>query len=266
MLGRFRRHGLVVVRCPCKAPQLSGRTQEFCFFPLQMACPVTRPSARDSLDSQDSAPAIRDSFLFWKLRRRLANDNQLQEFQQFGDAPVRQAPAGLDKQRYADGEPAHHKHHHSHHPHRLHLPHHRHTRSKEEPPTPPPKDPGHGNLTRPLTYRHDSSSSIRMLKDTVSSPVSSRNTLPIRGSSPTPSSSSGVSRSETMPDQRSPANSSSARKGGLLSKLRRNKGDHDSHGLLSHLPGSTSSLQRAPTNDSSGYRSDIYAPKDTSRQ
>ena len=231
-----------------------------------MACPVTRSSASDSLDSQDSAPAIQDSFLFWKSRRRLANDDQLQEIQQFGDAPVRQAPAGLDKQRYADGEPAHPKHHHSHHPHRYHLPHHRHTRSKEEPPTPPPKDPGHDNLTRPLTYRHDSSSGVRMLKDTVSSPMSSRNTLPIRRSSPTPSSSSGVSRSETMPGQRSPANSSSTRKGGLLSKLRRNKGDHDSHGLLSHLPGSTSSLQRAPTNDSSGYRSDICAPKDTSRQ
>lgn len=64
MLGQFRRHGLVIVRCPCIAPQLSGRTQEFYFFPLQMACPVTRSSASDSLDSQDSAPAIRDSFCF----------------------------------------------------------------------------------------------------------------------------------------------------------------------------------------------------------
>ncbi|KAL2057206.1 hypothetical protein ABVK25_002259 [Lepraria finkii] len=188
------------------------------------------------------------------------------EIQQFGDAPVRQAPAGLDKQRYADGEPPPHKHHHSHQPHRLHLPHHRHTRSKEEPPTPPPKDPGNGNLTRPLTHRQDSSSNVRMLKDTISSPMSSRNTLPIRGSSPTPSSSSGVSRSETMPGQWSPANNSSNRKGGLLSKLRRNKGDHDPQGFFSHLPGSTTSLQRAPTNESRGYRSDIYAPKDASRQ
>lgn len=105
-----------------------------------------------------------------------------------------------------------------------------------------------------------------MLKDTISSPMSSRNTLPIRGSSPTPSSSSGVSRSETMPGQWSPANNSSNRKGGLLSKLRRNKGDHDSQGFFSHLPGSTTSLQRAPTNESRGYRSDIYAPKDASRQ
>ena len=215
---------------------------------------------------KDLAPTFRDSCLFWKSRRRLANEDPIQEIQQFGDAPVRQAPAGLDKQRYADGESAPHNHHHSHHPHRIHLPHHRHTRSKEEPPTPPPKDPGNGNLTRPLTHRQDSSSNVRMLKDTISSPMSSRNTLPIRGSSPTPSSSSGVSRSETMPGQRSPANNSSSRKGGLLSKLRRNKGDHDSHGLLSHLPGSTTSLQRAPTNESSGYRSDIYAPKDASRQ
>ena len=106
-----------------------------------------------------------------------------------------------------------------------------------------------------------------MLKDTISSPMSSRNTLPIRGTSPTPSSNSGVSRSETMPGQRSPAASnSSGGKRSLLSKLRRNKGDQESHGILHHHVGSTSSLQHAPTQNNKSSKSDIYAPKDASRQ
>jgi len=98
--------------------------------------------------------------------------------------------------------------------------------------------------------------------------MASRNTLPIRGSSPTPSSNSGVSRSETFqPGQRSPAHSSSSGgKRSLLGKLRRHKGEHDSHGILSHLPGSTTSLQHTPTESNRTYKSELTAQKETARQ
>ena len=199
-----------------------------------------------------------------KVENSCANEGLTQEIQQFGDAPVRQLPAGPDKQRYGESDPPPRNNHHSHHPHRLHLPHHRHTRSKEDPPTPPPKDLTNGQPLRPPVHRVDSASSVRMLKDT---PMSSRNTLPLRGASPTPSFSSGVSRSETMPGQRSPAASnSSGGKRSLLSKLRRNKGDHESYGILGHNSGSTTSLQHTPTQNSKTSRSDVYAPADASRQ
>lgn len=99
--------------------------------------------------------------------------------------------------------------------------------------------------------------------------MASRNTLPIRGSSPTPSSNSGVSRRETFqPGQKSPAHgSSNGGKRSLLDKLRRHKGEHDSHGFLSHLPGSTTSLHHDTSSESNRtYKSELAAQKDTVRQ
>lgn len=98
-----------------------------------------------------------------------------------------------------------------------------------------------------------------MLKDTISSPMSSRNTLPVRGVSPTPSSNSAVSRSET-----SPAHGPFGGKRSLLDKLRRHKGDHGPHNSLNplqHFPGSTNSLQHIPI-DSKSYRSELSAQKE----
>ena len=98
-----------------------------------------------------------------------------------------------------------------------------------------------------------------MLKDTISSPMSSRNTLPLRGTSPTPSSNSAVGRSETMPSQRSPAPSAAGGKRSLLDKLRRHKGEHSHHESLNplhHLPGSTNSLHHTTT-EGKNYKAEL---------
>ena len=103
-----------------------------------------------------------------------------------------------------------------------------------------------------------------MLKDSISSPMSSRNTLPLRGASPTPSSNSAVSRSETMPDQRSPAHSAAGGKRSLLDKLRRHKGEHGHHESLNplhHLSGSTHSLHHSTT-ENKNYKSELAKQKE----
>ena len=90
--------------------------------------------------------------------------------------------------------------------------------------------------------------------------MSSRNTLPLRGTSPTPSSNSAVSRSETMPNQRSPANGAAGGKRSLLDKLRRHKGEHghqESLNPLHHLSGSTNSLHHHTT-ESKNYKAELY--------
>ena len=107
-------------------------------------------------------------------------------------------------------------------------------------------------------------SNVRMLKDSISSPMSSRNTLPLRGSSPTPSSNSAVSRSETMPNQRSPAHSATGGKRTLLDKFRRHKGEHGQHESLNplhHLSGSTLSLHHTTT-ESKNYKSELANQKE----
>lgn len=161
-----------------------------------------------------------------------------QDLQQYGDAPIRQAPAGLDNQRFAenDSQPSQHQHHHRHHHHhRIHFPGHRHTRSRDEPPKPPTKDSIHP--PRPFTSRQDSNS-MRMLKDQMASPMASRTTLSNRGTSPTPSTHSGY---DSMPGQQSPAEPLSG-KWSLFVKLRgRRKGDRGSNESTNNF-GSTKSL------------------------
>ncbi len=228
-----------------------------------MSVSVAAPPHHSSIDASDSEQNIRSVLAFWKSRR-LANKTCAQDLSQYGDAPVRQVPAGPDKQRYAEGESAAQGHHQHHHHHRIHLPHHRHTRSREEAPRAPPKDSGNGHSMRPLAHRQDSNN-IRMLKDSISSPMASRNNLPIRGSSPTPSSNTAVSRSETMPGQRSPAYNSSSGKRSLLDKLRRHKGDHAGTEPLSHLTASTTSLQHPSIRDEKTYKSDLVSQRDPSR-
>ncbi len=150
----------------------------------------------------------------------MTNVNLLQDLQQYGDAPIRKAPAGPDKQRYAEGDIPSSNHHHHHR--RLHLPGHRHTRSRDEPPRPPSKD----NIypPRPLTGRQDTSS-VRTLRDQMASPMASRTTLSTRGTSPTPSAHSGY---DSVPGQRSPAEASTGKRS-LFDKIRRHKGDRGTH-------------------------------------
>ena len=186
-------------------------------------------------------PAYGRSFLNVASRSN-ADEYMSQDIQQYGDATVRPAPAGLDKQRYVESDqPAPHPHHP--HLHKLHFPGHRHSRSREEPPKPPSKDSKNGYSVRPLTNRQNSSVSVRVLKDQISSPMASRTTLPLRGTSPTPSSNSAMSR-EPISGQRSPANGTTVKRS-LLDKIRRHKGDRESNDSLlnSHALSSTRSLQ-----------------------
>ena len=179
--------------------------------------------------------------------------NALQEIQQFGDAPVRGAPAGPDRERYAEGDTSTPNHHHHH---KLHFPGHRHTRSREEPPKPPSKDSNNGYPIRPSKHRQDSSTSLRTnLKDSISAPIISRSTMPVRGSSPTPSINSGASRNDSITGQRSPADGHSGKRT-LFDKIRRHKGERGPNDSLSHLLGSTRSLHDSltePRHDSSEY-------------
>ena len=115
-----------------------------------------------------------------------------------------------------------------------------------------------------MTSRQDSNN-IRTLKDSISSPMTSRSTLPIRGSSPTPSANSLVGRSETLPGQKSPAYNSSGGKRSLLDKLRRHKGDHGGPEPLNHLTGSTTSLHHLPNRDERICRPEPELQRDVSR-
>lgn len=183
--------------------------------------------------------------------------NALQEIQQFGDAPVRGAPAGLDRERYAESDTSTSNHHHHHH--KLHFPGHRHTRSREEPPKPPSKDSNNGYPIRPSKHRQDSSASLRTnLKDSISAPIISRSTMPVRGSSPTPSINSGTSRNESITGQRSPADGHSGKRT-IFDKFRRHKGERGPNDSLSHLLGSTRSLHDSLTEPR--YDSSEYSPQ-----
>lgn len=176
--------------------------------------------------------------------------NVLQDLQQYGDAPIRQAPAGLDKQRYAEGDPPPS---HAHHHHRLHFPGHRHTRSKEEPPRPLSKDAIYP--PRPLTGRQDSSTGRQILRDQIYSPMASRTTLSTRGTSPTPSAHSSFGH-DGVQGQRSPADTSTGKRS-LFDKIRRHKGDRGANESLSHLVGSTKSLHESPNDSMKTIQTDL---------
>ena len=190
-----------------------------------------------------------------------ANGVPFQDIPQYGDAPVRQALAGPDKQRYAEKETEHHptsnSHHHHHH---FHFPGHRPTRSKEETSKSSTKDSGHGSTARPVTHREDSTASIRKLRDQISSPMTSRTALGPRPTSPTPSANSSLMSRDTPPGQRSPADGSAGKRS-LFGKLRRHKGDQGLTETLKALPGSTRSLQDPSNQYSKGSISKVSPGK-----
>ncbi|KAL8743309.1 MAG: hypothetical protein Q9190_004322 [Brigantiaea leucoxantha] len=190
--------------------------------------------------------------------RARTNDWAAKEIQQFGDAPVRPAPAGPDRQRYGDSDqPSSHHHHHHH---RLHFPGHRHTRSKDEAPRPPAKDASSGVYpSRPPPLRQESSASIRALKDSISSPMASRSTLNIRGTSPTPSSSSTIGRE--VPQSQTALVEGHTGKRSLFEKFRGHKGERKPHESLNHLIGSKTSLHESPIEMSKPYKYDFSSQK-----
>lgn len=153
-------------------------------------------------------------------------------------------PTGPDKQRYTEKEshpPGTLSSNGSHHSHRLHFPGHRHTRSKDDP-SKQLKDP---RPVKPVPNREDYEASLRRLQEAIPivAPMTSRTAFGHRPSSPTPSSSSGMSREAPATQQRSPVNSSSGGKRSLLDKLRRHKGDRGAPDSLQSLTSSTRSLQ-----------------------
>ncbi|KAI4110967.1 MAG: hypothetical protein LQ339_000969 [Xanthoria mediterranea] len=179
------------------------------------------------------------------------------EYQQYGDAPVRQHCADDDSP--SSTNTTNNQHHH-----RLHFPRHRHTRSKEEAPRPPAKDmPGGAYPSRPPTLRQESSSSVRALKDSISSPLASRATLPMRNTSPN-SSSNGAPPRDAMPAQRSPAEGPSGKRS-ILDKIRGHKGEKRPHESLTHLIGSKISLHDSPVDLNKSHR-DEFSPQKRARE
>ncbi|KAI9756366.1 MAG: hypothetical protein M4579_003870 [Chaenotheca gracillima] len=166
----------------------------------------------------------------------------------YGDAPVREAPAGPDKQRYeGDSAQAHRAStsHQSHHSHKLHFPgHHRHHKSKEDtskplPKDPPQKDAAKDHAPRPSVFhREESTASMRRLKDFAPSATSSTQRLEPRPISPTSSMHSGTSY-DTNPKTQAAA----AHKRSIFGKLKKAGRHRDERGSLAGLPGSTKSLE-----------------------
>lgn len=185
-----------------------------------------------------------------------ANVKLVQDLQQYGDTPIRKAPTDLDRQRYAEVEPstANHDRHH----HRLHFPVHRHTKSKEDPPRPPSKESINGHSARPFASRQDSATSTRVFRDQISSPMASMTALSTRGTSPTPSLNSGLSR-DPLPGQRSPAESTTGKR--IWDKIRRGKGEHKTHDSLHHLLGSTKSLHDTSDDNFKRAQTDLSSYK-----
>ncbi|KAL8908405.1 MAG: hypothetical protein Q9207_000824 [Kuettlingeria erythrocarpa] len=183
-----------------------------------------------------------------------------QEIQQYGDAPVRHAPAGPDRDRYAEDDSPSSTSTTNHHHHRLHFPRHRHTRSKDDAPKPPSKDmPGNGYPARPATFRQESSTSIRGLKESISSPMASRSTLPMSGTSPTLGSHDN-NQYDACPAQRSPAEGPHNKRS-LLDKIRGHKAEKRPHESLTHLIGSKISLTESPIDGNRSTRQDFFPHK-----
>ncbi|KAI4143550.1 MAG: hypothetical protein L6R39_004529 [Caloplaca ligustica] len=193
-----------------------------------------------------------------KSRETDTNESVSQEIQQYGDAPVRHAPAGPDRDRYAEDESPSSTNTHYHH--RLHFHRHRHTRSKDEPPKPPSKDmPSNGYPSRPPTLRQESSASVRALKGSISSPMSSSSTLAVSGTTPA-SSPQGGTPHEMLPPQRSPAEGPHTKRS-LLDKIRGHKGEKKPHESLTHLIGSKTSLHDSPLETTRNHKQDFSPQK-----
>ncbi|KAI1105509.1 PP2C-domain-containing protein [Jackrogersella minutella] len=146
----------------------------------------------------------------------------------YGEAPVRDMLASLDKERYtqensvqlppktsSSARSGHSI---------VHLPgHHRHHKSNDDP-----------NSLRPVISREDSTMSALNMKDRGASVPTARS----RAQSPTPSSNSNGSRLASIDGQTSPG---APRKGGIFDRFKRHR-HKDDHSRLRGMPSSTRSL------------------------
>ncbi|KAI9846854.1 MAG: cysteinyl-tRNA synthetase [Sclerophora amabilis] len=168
----------------------------------------------------------------------------------YGDAPIRETPAGPDKQRYApdndlDNPPKTSSSAHSHHPHKIHFPGHKHNRSKEDSSKPTLKELNRDGFKeqapRPRTAREDSTASIKRSKDVPPSAMSSTSKLDPHPPSPGSATSSIKGGTNYDPPQKSPIVGT---KRSLFDKLKKTTRHRDDPGpSLRGLPGSTRSLQ-----------------------
>ena len=160
----------------------------------------------------------------------------MKDVSQYGDAPVRQAPTGVDRPRYQDEEPAPHS---AGHLHKFHFPGHKHNRTREDDER-FPHDLHHGVSPRVFTSAHNNSPRgfYMETEETPSpnSPMATRSQLnSARLASPLPSSNS-------LAAERSPGDGSSSAKRSLFDRIR-GKGPEKNRGdSLRNLPGSQSSL------------------------
>ncbi|KAL9044452.1 MAG: hypothetical protein Q9214_002410, partial [Letrouitia sp. 1 TL-2023] len=225
---------------------------------------------RSPLPSSDVTPWLFQDFKYYcplPLRDRAFPDPPLEsdanvcpvkEIQQYGDAPVRHAPAGPDRQRYTESDQSStqsSQHHH----HRLHFPGHRHTRSKEEAARSSGKDNLGSFPSRPPPLRQESSASVRALKDSISSPIAPGTTLSTRGTSPAPSASSGIGRE--MPQGQNTWTEGHSGKRSLFDKFRGYKQERKPHEPLTHLLGSKISLHDSPVEMSKNHKYDFSPQK-----
>ncbi|KAL8751358.1 MAG: hypothetical protein Q9199_006468 [Rusavskia elegans] len=273
--SRKARHNSATTYCDMIHPPLTGevnRAKRTCFlhesnFLRQASFALISRSFMEMRASTRPCMLLLNHLRLWKLhlyrtfldeiRDSETNKIWYQEIQQYGDAPVRQHCADDDSP--SSTITTNNQHHH-----RLHFPRHRHTRSREEAPRPPAKDmPGGAHSSRPPTLRQESSNSVRALKDSISSPLASRATLPMRGTSPNSSSNGGTPR-DAMPAQRSPAEGPSGKRS-ILDKIRGHKGEKRPHESLTHLIGSKISLHDSPVDSNKSHR-DEFSPQKRGRE
>ena len=172
-------------------------------------------------------------------KHKQTNAGNLQDIPQYGDAPVKHALTGLDKDRF---EHEIHPSASAQHLHKFHFPGHRHSKSKEDSSKPTLRERVHIHHARPSNSRTDSATESPRLKDQISSPMPSGSMFADRPPSPTPSSGSALSR-ETS-GQASPADTqTTSNKRSIFDKIRRHKGGAGAADSLKSLPGSTRSLQ-----------------------
>ncbi|KAI9823568.1 MAG: cysteinyl-tRNA synthetase [Thelocarpon impressellum] len=167
----------------------------------------------------------------------------------YGDAPVRQAPAGRDKQRYAtEGDRKNSlpksvastqssQSHHVRHPHKIHLPGHRQRGSREE--EKKPQVPRRESISRTNTAGSGMKLSLDAFSGTGSSPL-----LFTQPSSPTPSMQSGAGRDP--PNGQKSSGSGPGAKRSLLDKFKRGgRQKDDGDPSIRHLPVSAKSLHES---------------------
>ncbi|KAI9781897.1 MAG: cysteinyl-tRNA synthetase [Peltula sp. TS41687] len=164
----------------------------------------------------------------------------------YGNPPVRQAPAGPDKQRYAtpehdlNGTPTATSSTHFHHTHKLHFSVHRHSKSKEESSRQNAREQAREYTARPLTSRDNPVNSLKRLPDLPPSAMNMNTPSAGRPLSP-PSGQGNGAVHEPAANQKHQGSSGKRSIFGKFIKSHRQKDDADAQ--LKNLPGSTRSLQ-----------------------